>query len=119
MLPKKLHFKEILFSFFIYSTVCFASFVDTFEKEKETFYLSKLSFKADIPFDKEEFLYLTELKPHSIISKKDIDKAYKNLKYKNRFSSIEITISDYKSGKHLHFKLTAQWILKKILLKGV
>ena len=84
-----------------------------------SFLVTKITFSADIPFSAEEFFYLTNLTEQSFLNKKMIEEAYKRLMAKKRFSSIAIDITEEQGGKHLHFTLSAQWILKKIEIIGV
>ncbi len=84
-----------------------------------TFFLENLTFNSDINFEKTEFLYLTGLHEKTVISDEDIKVAENNLYKKGRFSKIEIETEDIGPGKNLHFILTSNWILKKLILHGV
>jgi hypothetical protein len=46
------------------------------------------------PLGEDEFFYLTKLKYPGFITKNDVDKAYKFLLLKQRFSSISIDLID-------------------------
>ena len=82
-------------------------------------YLNKVTFKSNIPFSQEEFKYLIDLKPNTFITNKEIEKAYKHLIYKKRFSQIDIEVNQEKKGINLNFKLTSHWIFKRLRLKGI
>lgn len=84
-----------------------------------SFLLSKITFECDIPFSMDEFLYLTELKPNRVITVENVDKANQMLMSKKRFNNIDIDIFDFGSGKHLHFKLSANWIFRKLKFEGI
>ncbi|MFH0898434.1 MAG: BamA/TamA family outer membrane protein [bacterium] len=84
-----------------------------------SFLLSGITYQSDIFLSKEEFLYLVNLEPNTFITVKQINKAYDLLMLKNRFQSIDIDVSDTSTGKHLHFKLTGNWILKKVTIQGI
>lgn len=103
---KKYYFLSFLF--FLYTTV-FCS----------NFYLEKVTFKSDVFFDKSEFLYLTDLREKSFISKNDLKKARDCLLKKGKFSKVEFQINNFNNGKQVHFVLTSNWILKKVELHGV
>lgn len=87
--------------------------------KNSSFLLTKLTYKSDIPFNHEEFLYLTGLKVDSIVSKQHVDHAYRQLVAKRRFAKIDIDAEDYKTGKHLHFNLSGNWIFKKLDFRGI
>ena len=74
----------------------------------------KISFNSDIPLSKEEFFYITDLKPTGTITKADLNHAQKQLKIKKRFRSIEV-----ERGKDVHFTLKAHWIFKQAILRGI
>ena len=83
------------------------------------FYLENLTFYSDINFEKEEFFYLTGLQEKTVVSDEYIKIAEDNLYKKGRFSKIEIVSKNTAKGKNFHFILTANWILKKLILRGV
>jgi outer membrane protein insertion porin family len=94
--------------------------IKSLEKPEEvSFFLDKITFESDVHFSKKEFFYLTNLKAKKTFTKKDVDLAYKSLMQKKQFSKVEIEMEDTPNGKHLHFKLTANWIFKKLKLKGI
>jgi len=84
-----------------------------------SFRLNKLTFYADVPFSEQEFLYLTGFRLGQFITVKDVDHAYKQLIYKKRFKNIDIDLNEQEGGKHLHFRLTANWLFKKLILRGI
>lgn len=88
------------------------------EFESSSFYLEKISYKADIPFTNEEFSYLVDLEPHAFINKVDVQRAYRNLMRKKRFSNVSVNVADVINGKHLIFELEGQWLLKDIKVTG-
>jgi outer membrane protein assembly factor BamA len=67
----------------------------------------------------DEFLYLSELKSDKIVTLEQVDKACQMLTSKKRFNNIDIDISDFGAGKHLLFKLTANWIFGKLKFEGI
>ena len=82
----------------------------------------KIIVKSDIPFDREEFFYLTNLQEKKPASQKDILDACKNLKLKNRFLSIETDtafLDENSKHKKLIFTLTSNWIFKNVSIKNV
>lgn len=98
----------------------FASLKNNFDDYKDlSFKLNELTYVSDIPFSKYEFSYLVGLKIGDFIPFKDIDIAYKQLKHIKRFKTIDINIKQQKDGMSLHFDLTANWIFKRIGLKGI
>ncbi len=87
--------------------------------QADSLMLNEITFDADIPFSKEEFFYLTCLKPHSLITKHNIIHAYKQLMSKKRFASINIDLFDDGVQKRLHFTLIGAWTLKKVSILGI
>src|SRR5579862_1460096 len=79
------------------------TFATSIVEPEHSFLLSKITFESDVPLSEEEFLYLTDLKTGTFVTKKKIDRAYKQLTLKRRFTAIDIDWSDYDTGKHLHF----------------
>lgn len=97
----------------------FDTTIKTFnEVESSSFYLDKISYKADVPFTEEEFNYLVDLQPHLFINKLDVQRAYRNLMRKKRFGNVNVNVIDIKNGKHLIFELEGQWLLKDIKVTG-
>jgi outer membrane protein assembly complex protein YaeT len=88
------------------------------ESDETSFYLEKASFKTDVPFTLEEFEYLANLQPNTFVNKLDVQRAYRNLMGKKRFSGININMLDGINGKHLVFDLEGQWLLKNIKVTG-
>ncbi len=84
-----------------------------------SFLLSKITVECDIPFSVDEFLYLSELRQDKVVTVEQVDKACQMLTSKKRFNNIDIDISDSGAGKHLHFKLAANWIFGKLKLEGI
>jgi len=84
-----------------------------------SFLLSKITFESDVPFQEDEFLYLTELHADKIISTFQVDHACRMLMRKKKFASIDVDIADFGTGKHLHFKLSGNWIFNKLKLEGI
>ncbi|KKQ33541.1 MAG: Outer membrane protein assembly factor BamA [candidate division TM6 bacterium GW2011_GWF2_37_49] len=84
-----------------------------------SFLLSKISFESDVNFEKDEFLYLTELKENQIITTAQVDHACRMLMRKKKFADIDVDVYDYQAGKHLHFKLTGNWIFNKLKIEGI
>ncbi len=87
--------------------------------DNTSFYLEKLTFEADVFFSQEEFLYLTDLKEGSFVTAQDVEKACKQLKYKKRINNVDVEIESTELGKRLHFKLSTNWLFKKMVLKGI
>jgi outer membrane protein insertion porin family len=87
--------------------------------DNTSFLLTKLTYESDIPFNNDEFQYLTGLKIDTLITKQDVDQSYRQLLAKRRFSQITINAYDYKTGKHIHFKLHGNWIFKKLDCRGL
>jgi outer membrane protein insertion porin family len=88
------------------------------ELDDTSFYLEDVSFTSDIPFTNEEFEFLIDLEPYSFVNKLDVQRAYRNLMRKKRFSGININMLDGKSGKRLSFELEGQWLLKNVKVTG-
>jgi len=95
------------------------SFATSIVEPEHSFLLSKITFESDVPLSEEEFLYLTDLKTGNFVTKKKIDRAYKQLTLKRRFLAIDINWSDYDTGKHLHFKFFGNWIVQKLDFNGI
>lgn len=116
---------EFLFLLF-YSVILYGGMGGSFdasiktlnEVENSSFYLEKISYKSDVPFTEEEFTYLADLQPHLFINKLDVQRAYRNLMRKKRFSNVNVNVVDIKNGKHLIFELEGQWLLKDIKVTG-
>ena len=84
-----------------------------------SFFVTSITFSADIPFGSDEFFYLTQLAENTFLNKESILQAYKKLMAKKRFSGIDIDMTEIKGGKHIHFTLYASWILKKVEIDGI
>jgi len=84
-----------------------------------SFLLSKVTFDCDIPFSKDEFYYLTDLSPNKIVTPEKVEKACRFLISKKRFNLVNVDVFDYGVGKHLHFKLSANWIFNRLRLSGI
>lgn len=97
----------------------FTQAIKTLKNSSKSFFLSKLTFQADIPFSNDEFLHLTDLKIGQNYTPADVRRACKFLCNKKRFSTIDIKVEEYKNGKHLHFELKAHWVFKKLNFYGV
>lgn len=122
--------RSIILIFFLFisffeassKTTCEGNFeevITALKGQSCSFFLSKLTFQADIPFSTDEFLHLTELQDQRYYTPQDLRKACKFLMNKKRFSTINIDIADFQGGKHIHFIITAQWIFKKLTLNGI
>ena len=85
--------------------------------ENEKFLAKSITFKSDISLSKEEFFYLTNLKPKSYITLVDLWKSYKQLKRKNRFYKIDISIKNTQQGRHIYFDLKANLMFKNVKIK--
>ncbi|MFA6526928.1 MAG: BamA/TamA family outer membrane protein [Candidatus Babeliales bacterium] len=98
----------------------FSQFVAKLPDQNASFNVSNITMESDVPFSNDEFFYLSGLKFPSTISKKVIDNAYKRLTAKNRFSTVNVDITDDDgAGKHLHISLTGAWIFKRLVVSGV
>lgn len=97
----------------------FPIFTSTLGDQNTPFNVTNITLQSDIPFSSDEFYYLSGLKFPSMLSKQVIDNAYRRLSAKNRFSSINVDISDEGAGKHLHMTLTGAWIFKRLLVSGI
>lgn len=89
------------------------------DPENTPFYVTSVTYSSDIPFTDYEFEYLTQIKKDTFVTKKQIDRAFRQLMLKKRFSTIAIDMSDQGTGKHFHFTLTANWIFKKLEVLGI
>ena len=87
--------------------------------KKISFKLTKLTFNSDINFSDSEFFYLVNLKTDELSNFKDVNNAYKQLMGIKRFKTVDIKISEYKKGIWLHFDLKANWMFKKLMLRGI
>ncbi len=96
-----------------------AKFYSAASEKNPSFLLTKLTFESDVPFSEGEFLYLTDLKVDSLVTKRLVDYAYYQLLAKRRFVHIDIDVQAYRLGKHLNFKLTGNWIFKKLDFRGI
>ncbi len=81
--------------------------------------IGPITFSCDIPLAKKEFFYVTELKPHSVLTNSDINRAYKFLSLKRRFNVIAFDVIEEQADKRLHITLTANWVFKKLDLEGI
>ncbi len=97
----------------------FAKMFRQLDQKNPSFLLTKLTYESDIPFNRDEFLYLTGLKVDSLVTKRHIDNAYHQLLAKRRFVNVNIDVDDYRLGKHIHFKLSGNWIFKKLDFRGI
>lgn len=83
--------------------------------QNQPLFVKDITFSSDIPFSKREFFYLTDLKSNSTITLDSLVIAYNQLKRKKRFSTIDISRND----KNIHFSLTANWIFRDVIIKGI
>ncbi|MFH1644621.1 MAG: BamA/TamA family outer membrane protein [bacterium] len=111
-------FLFLLFPFLLFSHNSLPILKSEFENYK-TLKLEKVTFDSDISFNKYEFLYLVNLKVGELVSFKNIKKAYKQLMRIKRFKNVEIDFDIYSGNLDLRFKLTANWIFKTLILKGI
>lgn len=114
-----LNYRSYFLSFFVFKILVSVLLFFSNYSFCSNFYLENLTFCSDINFEKTEFLYLTGLQEKTVVSDEHIKIAEDNLYKKERFSKIEIVSKKTDKGKHLHFILTASWILKKLVLRGV
>ena len=116
----------LLICYWLYTQPLIANLGGTFkatnkalnELDETSFYLEKASFKTDVPLTQEEFEYLANLEPNTFINKLDVQRAYRNLMRKKRFTGININMLDSTNGKHLVFELEGQWLLRNIKVTG-
>lgn len=87
--------------------------------EEASTYITTITFDIDMPFSVYEFDYLTDLKPHSFITKQQIDMACHNLFAKKRFESITVDLIDEGPNKRLHFTLRSVWVFDKVVFDNV
>lgn len=92
---------------------------DIGDVEKTSMYVTNITFSCDIPLSKYEFFYLTGLRQHTYLGKKNIDDAYKRLMLKKRFEHINVDVANDGLHKKIHFTLVANWIFKKIEFEGI
>lgn len=88
------------------------------ESVKEPFLLTKMSCESDIKFDRDEFLYLVDLKEAQRVQSSDIARAVFHLIKKNKFSTIKINLNPHSGGIHLHWQLKSFWTLKALKMHG-
>src|SRR5580693_7380236 len=80
--------------------------------------LQRVTFNADIYFQKNEFLYLTELVSGELIDSSHLIKAVEFLGKKNKFSTITV-YADFSDGEiSLHFSLHSFLTFKKVKIHG-
>ena len=111
----------------IYSPIIKILSRETGLNPEQKFFVEKITYNSDVPFTKEEFFYLTDLKEKekekTKITLNDIARAYNNLRLKNRFHDINFDVYKAPRGpmgaKNIHVKLTANWIFKDIKIQGI
>ncbi len=81
--------------------------------------IDAISFSTDVPLTRYEFLYLTNLKEHTTVTKEDIEYAYRRLAAKNRFESISFDTVDDGNATNLHVQLCGKWIFNKVVFEGI
>lgn len=87
--------------------------------DKASLLIDSVTFSADIPFEKAEFYYLSDIKPGTVISPKEIATACQNLKNKKRFSCVAVDLTCEQGHKNLHFTLCGAWIFKTLTISGI
>jgi hypothetical protein len=89
---------------------------------KNPFYLGQLSYQADTPFERDEFLYLMGLEEGSLVTIEQIKKGISYLAKKNKFNVIHITIttaSAVNNIRDIHLRLESFWLVKHISVSGI
>lgn len=122
------HFKKWATSL-IFFTLSFSSQKLCFEIDKlealdvvQPFALDKLTYSANINFDKKEFGYLVDLKPDSYVGTDLLKNSCFYLKQKNKFKKICLTISSSSKSpvhKNLHFDLYGCWTFNCLTVQGI
>ena len=82
------------------------------------FLLHKVAYASDVIFDRAEFEYLVDFKPHSQVSAELLKKAVGYLIKKDKFQKIELCFSSTDVGVLLLFKLTGFWTLERVTFRG-
>ena len=78
--------------------------------------LTSITFKADVPVDQRELLYLTDLRTNVPLTGGDIQQAYERLLRKKRFTTVTFALNN-RSCLEIH--LTSHWLLKKVEVQGI
>ncbi len=83
------------------------------------FVLERLTFDTDVPFERDEFYYLTNLQEGIIVDAAVIKNAVSYLIKKNIFEEIGLLLHEGIHGKWLHINLTGAWLFQHIKIEGV
>lgn len=81
--------------------------------------LVRLSFSSDVFFERSEFLYLMGMQEGAEICADDLIGAITHLIKKNKFSTIELRVTPWGQGVHLHIDLVGFWSFAKVKVHGV
>jgi len=81
--------------------------------------LDSITYTSDIHFEKEEFDYLIDLEHEEAIDAIDIKNALIHLYKKNKFSSVDLSITIKNNRISIHMKLNSFWTFKNIKIKGL
>jgi len=83
------------------------------------FVLERLTFDSDVHLEKEEFLYLVDLREGAFVGASEIKNALSYLIKKNIFREIGIRVSQGVNGKWLHFELRGAWAFQRVKISGI
>jgi len=90
-----------------------------FDAIKQPFQVASLTFDSDVYFQKDEFLYLVDLKVGTPAGAKEVERAVAHLLKKNKFERIVITITPLEVGSQVHFALQGFWTFCRLKLHGM
>ena len=100
--------------FFCTARTDFQQFIQTRNlSDSSILHINKVSFVCDIPFDKKEFFYMTDLKSCSDTTVGAVKQACGHLKKKRRLKQFRVTIQACDDGYNIRFVLQFTWIFKK------
>ncbi len=81
------------------------------------FLLGSLTYESDTPFEREEFLYLVDLKQGELVTPQAVKQSITYLSKKNKFSAIRLTVTPDK--KNIHMVFDSFWTLKRVTISGI
>lgn len=85
----------------------------------EPFFLERLTFESDVYMQTSEFFYLMDIHEGCMVDAATLERGLSYIRRKNKFESIQLTLSSGTDGKNLHAKLTGFWSFHKLKISGI
>jgi outer membrane protein assembly factor BamA len=94
----------------------------SYPEDKKCITISRLNVSSDIPIDRDEIAYLTDIYPDASYTQDQAEEAYNNLKIKERFKEISISFEPEDAKKNRYqasVKLIGNIIFKRLSIRGI